>query len=129
MVLTHLVLFKFFAGAGEAAAPVVVADTAEPSGVRKGRKKPPLVRVNLRDVESRESTADFLKAQLRLRQGITEPVAPQPAPKESKAARLARQKLEREALRNMEIERVNEERRVLNEQNNAVLTLLLLGNP
>lgn len=125
MNLAHLVLFNFFHGATPSNAPPASGTT--PSGVRKGRAKPPLIRVNLRDVESRESTADFLKAQLRLRQNITEPVAP-PSPRVSKAERLAKQKLEREALRNMEIERANEERRILAEQNNTVLTLLLIGS-
>ena len=110
-----------------ATTPVPPAPSTDlPSGVRgKGKKRELIVR--MRDVENRESTADFLKAQLRLRQGITEPVAP-PAPKESRAQKLARQKLEREALRNMEIERQNEERRILTDQNNAIITLLLIGS-
>lgn len=127
MVLTHLVLFSFFGGATGADAPPPAPPSTRTSGVGKGRAKRPLIRVNLRDVDSRESTADFLKAQLRLRQGITEPVAPQP-PKVSKAERLAQQKIEREALRNMEIERAAEERRTLDAQNNAILTILLLGS-
>jgi len=113
-------------GYGTSGTPPVPTPTgSQPSGVSKGRKRELIVR--MRDVENRESTAEFLKAQLRLRQGITEPVAP-PAPKESRAQKLARQKLEREALRNMEIERQNEERRILTDQNNAIITLLLIGS-
>jgi len=99
-------------------------DTSRP-GVRKAKRREFIV--NLRDVQNRESTADFLKSQLRLRQGIVEPEAPS-VPKESRAQRLARQKLEREALRNMESERRQEEARVLTEQNNAILSLLMIGS-
>ena len=107
--------------------PTPTPSTQLPSGVRGKGKKRELI-VKLRDVENRESTAEFLKAQLRIRQGIVEPQAPPQPPKESKAKRLARQKLEQEALRNMEIERQNEDRRILTDQNNAVLTLLLIGS-
>lgn len=106
--------------------PTPTPSTSTPSGVSKRGRKRELI-VNLRDVQSRESTAEFLKSQLRLRQGIVEPEAPS-VPKESRAQRLARQKLEREALRNMEIERRQEEARLQTEQNNAILSLLMIGS-
>lgn len=54
---------EFFGGGFFAA--LTPAATETPAGIRRGRKKkPPLVRVNLRDVQDRESTADFLKGKL-----------------------------------------------------------------
>ena len=101
-----------------AVAPPVPSTT--PSGVSKrGRKRE--VIVSLKDVIDRESTADFLKSQLRARHpnAIPQPKVDKRAEKKAKA-------LAAEALRNMEIERQNEERRILTAQNNNIITTLLL---
>ena len=108
-----------FAYQGDAGGTVPVVPP--PSGVKRGRKRELIV--NLRDVQNRESTADFLKSQLRLRQGIVEPEI-----KVDKRAEKKAKALEALAMRNMEIERQEEQRRTLQaENNNIITTLLLLG--
>jgi hypothetical protein len=89
-----------------------------------------LVRVRLADVENRADTAEFLKSQLRLRHpesAFTPDVEPV-APKESRAARMARERKAAEAMRAMAIEQAEEQRLNIVTTNNNILTLLLLAN-
>jgi hypothetical protein len=108
-----------FAGRPAGGVPVVV--TTRPSGV----KKRPVV-VRLSDVENRADTAEFLKSQLRLRHPDSAFV-PQPA-RESRADRLLRERTAAQTARAMAIEAEEETRRILVDQNNAILTLLLIGS-
>lgn len=53
----------------------VIAQT--PSGVKRGKKRELIV--NLRDVENRESTAEYLKSQLRIRNPFEDRIAAEEA--------------------------------------------------
>lgn len=119
-------------GLGTAGTPPVppVVITTTPSGVRakrggKGGKRELIVRLS--DVESRKDTAEFLKSQLRQHQEvIPEPARPKPILKLSKADRAKQSKLAVEALRAMQIEAKDEERTIV-DQNNEILKLIVIA--
>lgn len=66
MVLTHLILFKFFAGAGGTTPPAVTADvpggSSEPSRYRKKKRKSDAVVIRYSDFDSQEAYAAALAA-------------------------------------------------------------------
>ena len=97
-----------------------------PSGVRKGRKRELIV--SLRDVENKESTADFIKSQLRLRQGFTDHLPVKEAPRLSKAERQKQSRLAAQAMEAMRIEEENEQRRILQAKNDEIIKLIILAS-
>lgn len=107
---------EFFGGGFFGAITPSQSVESSPSGVSKRRKRELIV--NLHDVLDRESTADFLKRELRARHQIAvEPLPARPAQKMGKAL---------EAIRNMEIERAQEKRRALDAENNNIIAAILL---
>ena len=112
------------------AVAAAAAATQQPSGVRKS--KPPVIRLSDLKPESRQNTADFLKAKLGL---FDEPATQQPVIKPGKAAFKAgarskadveRDRLAMEALRNAELEAADEIRII--RQNNEILAIILMAN-
>jgi hypothetical protein len=97
-----------------------------PAGVRRGRKRE--VIVNLADVQSRESTADFLKSQLRLRHPasafIDEPdKSAEIAARAERQAREAREKVMRDEAAALE---AAAQKRAIQENNEAAILLATL---
>jgi hypothetical protein len=124
-----LLLFRPFGGVAPPAPPVVVVE--EPGGVRKGRKRE-FLRVRLSEFNDKQRAAEYIKAQLRLRQAEPVPTPAEPEkpaqPRLSKADKAKQSALASEALRNMEIEAANEQRRIIDAQNEEILKLILLSS-
>ena len=114
-------------------APVVVTTT--PSGVRKGKGKRELI-VRLSDVQNRADTAEFLKAQLRLRH-------PDSAFDEQRDAEQERHRLAAQAKREKdmrdkavllaamaaaaEAERIAKEKKLLDDNNKYAIILTMIA--
>ena len=94
-----------------------------PIGPQKGRKE---VRIKLGD-KSRQDTAEFLKAQLRLRhpESAFQPEVQAPKPKPTKAERALAAKLRAEALRVAAFEKKSAEIKAYNEE---ILKLIYLAS-
>ena len=96
--MSLLLLFRVYGGGGPPPPPP--PPPAPPSGVRHAKAKRQLV-VRMGDVVDRESTAEYIKAQLKLHhQEIVEPAPPTVA-KLSKSDRKRDEKRAAEALANM----------------------------
>jgi hypothetical protein len=113
-------------------APPVPVTTTAPGGVRKGKKRELVVR--LAEVRNRADTAEFLKAQLRLRHPGSDFAEPKPPAKFvlSKADKARQAALAAEAMRAMQIEAENEQRRILaqrtlDENNEAAMILTMIA--
>lgn len=125
MILTHLAMFSFFYGAGTGAIPPpVTTTTTQPSGVSKGRV------IHLSDLspDSRQSTADYIKARMNL--PVFEELPPEKIPV-YKAGRKSKKALERERLAEeariaMEIEAQDEIRILRN--NNTIIAIIMMAN-
>lgn len=129
--MSLLLLFRPFGAGGPPPTPPPVAVTV-PGGVRRGKKRQVVIRLS--DIENRADTAEFLKAQLRLRHpdsAFTEPAQEPAKPTRtrlSKADKAKQSALAAEALRAMQIESANEERRIIDAQNVEILKLILLAS-
>lgn len=113
-------------GYGESVTPPT--PTPGTSGVGKGKKRKVVVR--FADIESRETTAEFLKAQLRVRHpdsAFAPDQAPPAATKSSKAQKAKDAALAAEAMRAMQIEAQNEERRIIDDTE-IILKLIALSS-
>ncbi len=102
--------------------------TPRTSGVGKGKKRKVVVR--FADIESRETTAEFLKAQLRMRHPDSAFVPDQVTPAATKSAKAQKAKdtaLAAEAMRAMQIEAQNEERRIIDDTE-IILKLIALSS-
>ena len=103
--------------------------TTQETGVRHAR--PPVIRLSDLSPESRQSTADFLKAQLGLDEKYAQSEgAAEQATRTFRAGRKTRADRERErlaelAMRNAEIESQDEIRMV---RNNNILLLIMMAN-
>ena len=95
----------------------------QPSGVGRGR----VFRLSDLSPESRQSTADFLKAQLGLDEKYAEQVEPQKALKAGRKTKAAREaeRLAELAMRNAAIEAENEIRTITN---NNILILMMMAS-
>jgi len=126
-----LLLFRPFGVGGPPPTPPPVV-VVTPSGVRKGKKRQ--ITIRLSDIENRADTAEFLKAQLRLRHPDSAFHEPPPTPKAppkprlSKADKAKQSALAAEALKGMQIEAQNEQRRIIDAQNMEILKLILLAS-
>ena len=124
--MSLLLLFRVYGGGGPPPPPP--PPPAPPSGVRHAKAKRQLV-VRMGDVVDRESTAEYIKAQLK---SLHQEAIPDPSPptvaKLSKGDRKRDEKRAAEALANMQIEAANEERRIIEHQNQQILALILLSS-
>lgn len=98
----------------------VPSTTRTPSGVKKRE-----VRINLRDGK-REDLSEFIKAKLRTQFPDVEIPAPVVAPKQKKYV-VKKDVVAEEAMRNMELETAEEQRRKIDEYNRQVIQLILLA--
>lgn len=111
-------------GYAAGAVPSVVV-TTQPSGV--GHAKPPLIRFSDLSPDSRQSTADFIKAQLAKSQPQYETPKPPTTYKTGRKGKAARERerLAELAALNAEIERQDEIRTITN---NNIIILLMMAN-
>ena len=99
----------------------VGVEVTTPSGVRKGRKQK-VIRLAEAD---RETTAQFLKEQLRLRQGFPEPLK-EIREKEARRVIVAQNKREAKMRKDYEEAQAREKAEVL-KMNNAILQLIAIA--
>ena len=106
--------------------PPPVVEPAAPSAAGVRHTRPPVIRLSdIREGE-RQSTAEFIKSHLRLppEPTVSQPSRPTAVSRQSKAER-ERERLAEQAMRAMEIERLNEIR--ITYDNNALITLMLMS--
>jgi hypothetical protein len=113
-------LFRPF-GSGGPIPPVPTPVIETPTGVRRGRKRELIVRIS--DVQDKESTAEFLKSQLRLRNPLPEIVDRSAEIAAEKTRVRAQKQREKAALAAAESKRI----KIVNDNNEAAMILVMIA--